>query len=159
VTEPYDAAAELTKLARWIDTRLDNERADRQYIAEQALARIRDIAGAMCTVQELAARRAAAMPPVDTEEQADELPAVLAAREAYAADPGPARMAPHSRRILTEALEAAGVKLGGFDRFVIDWLAGVNVGTCAVVAGWVIRAAAGGTLAKDQAEFDGEAGQ
>lgn len=29
MTEPYDAAAELTKLATWIDTTLDNERADR----------------------------------------------------------------------------------------------------------------------------------
>lgn len=44
---PYDAAGELTNLARWIDDRLDDERADRQYIAEQALARIQAIVASL----------------------------------------------------------------------------------------------------------------
>jgi hypothetical protein len=135
MTEPYDAAAELTALAASIAVSLDDERADRHYILEQALARIQDIAQAMRTAGELAARRAATTPRVDTEEQAGALPAVRATREAYAADPGPARMFPHSRRILAGALADAGVSLGGFDEFILDWLAGVNVGTCAVVAG------------------------
>ena len=39
------AAAALAALAGWIDGQLEDETASRQYIAEQAAARVRDIAG------------------------------------------------------------------------------------------------------------------
>jgi hypothetical protein len=42
--EPYGTAAELTKLTTWIDEQLADETADRQWIAESASARIKDIA-------------------------------------------------------------------------------------------------------------------
>lgn len=54
---PYDAAGELTKLTRWIDSQLDDETASRQYIAEQASARLRDITGRLTGSQERPRRR------------------------------------------------------------------------------------------------------
>lgn len=142
---PYDAAGELTTLTRWIDNRLADESASRQYTAEQASKRLKDIVAAMRAAHESSARRAAAMPPVEDEEHAGELPAALAARAAYSADPGPGTPVPHNRRILTGALGAAGVDLGGYDEFILEWLATTsNPETCAVVAGWVTRAAAAG---------------
>jgi hypothetical protein len=47
-------------------------------------------------------------------------------------------------RMLTAACEAAGVELGDFDARVLSWLAGWEDGMCAVVAGLITRAAAGG---------------
>jgi hypothetical protein len=41
--------------------------------------------------------------------------------------------------LLTQRLHAAGVDLGGRDQVVPGWLAGQDVQTVAVVAGWVAR--------------------
>ena len=50
-------------------------------------------------------------------------------------------LAPQSRLgLLTEALRAAGVELGHWDREVARWLAGLDVQTIAPVIGWVSRA-------------------
>ena len=50
-------------------------------------------------------------------------------------------MAAESRLgLLTEALRAAGVELGHWDREVARWLAGLDVQTIAPVIGWVSRA-------------------
>lgn len=139
----YDPAAELADIAAGIDARLADPTASGLSIATVAAARIRTVAERIRTAQDQAMARAATMPPVRNEEQALSLPAVLAAEDAYAADPGPGKMVPLNRAILTEACEAAGVTLGGFDGFIIQYLARVNPTTCAVVAGWITRAAAG----------------
>ena len=79
--------------------------------------------------------------PFDTEQQARELPAV---REVYAAfdrDPGAGKMAPHNHRLLTAALEAAGVELGAYDERIAAWLALWEPHTVAVIASWITRAA------------------
>lgn len=81
--------------------------------------------------------------PVQTEEQARRLPAVRAVYTALEADPGPGKMTPHNRAILAAAFEAADVELGAYDRFIADWLAIWEPATCAVVAGWITRAATG----------------
>ena len=87
-----------------------------------------------------AARRASG--PFDTEREARELPEVRAVYTAFDADPGAGKMAPHSRRLLVQALEAAGVELGAYDERIAAWLAGWEPHTVAVIASWVIRAAA-----------------
>lgn len=69
-----DTAAKLTSLAGWIDEQLDDETADRQWIAESAAAKVRDITLQMLGGAELAARAAD--------------PRVTAARQAIA-EPGP----------------------------------------------------------------------
>lgn len=78
--------------------------------------------------------------PFETEQQARELPAVQAVYEAYRADPGVGRMAPHARRMLDETCAAAGVELGAYDRRILLWLSGWEPQTCAVLAGLISRA-------------------
>lgn len=46
-----------------------------------------------------------------------------------------------NRSMLLEALTAAGVQLGEYDRVIINGLAGQPQGTCAVVASLIARAA------------------
>jgi hypothetical protein len=82
--------------------------------------------------------------PFDTERQVRELPAVRAVYEAFGADPGVGRMAPHNERMLRESCAAAGVVLGAFDVRIVSWLAGWEPGTCAVIAGLISRAHAAG---------------
>ena len=82
--------------------------------------------------------------PFETEAQARETPAVRAVYEAFGADPGVGRMAPHNHRMLCGALAAAGVDLGAYDHRIISWLAGWEPETCAVIAGLVSRAHAAG---------------
>jgi hypothetical protein len=50
--------------------------------------------------------------------------------------------AAQNRQLLGRALEAAGVSTGRYDDRIIEWLAGWEDSTVAVVAGWVQRAAA-----------------
>ena len=78
--------------------------------------------------------------PFETEQQARELPAVQAVYEAFAADPGAGRMAPHNQRMLCEAALAARVELGAYDRRILLWLSGWEPETCAVIAGLITRA-------------------
>ena len=78
--------------------------------------------------------------PFETQREALDLPAVQAIYEAFRADPGVGRMAPHSLRMLEEACAAAGVGLGAYDRRVLAWLAGWEPQVCAVVAGLITRA-------------------
>jgi hypothetical protein len=136
-----DTAADLTGLAGWIDEQLGDETADWQWIAESAAAKIRDITLQMLGPAELAARSTTA--PLETEDQARELPAVRAVYAAFRAGPGVGHMAPHNERMLVAACYAAGVELGAYDRRILAWLAGWEPQTCAVVAGLITRAAAG----------------
>jgi hypothetical protein len=78
--------------------------------------------------------------PLETEQQARELAAVRAVYDAFGRDPGPGKMAPHSHRMLCEALSAAGVDLGAYDHRITSWLATWEPQTVAAVAGWVQRA-------------------
>jgi hypothetical protein len=81
--------------------------------------------------------------PFDTDAQVRALAAVRAVFEAFDADPGAGRMAPHCLRLLEDACAAAGVTLGAYDRGILRWLAGWGPETCAVVAGLITRAAKG----------------
>ena len=55
--------------------------------------------------------------------------------------------------LLENALQSAGVSLGGWDWTVLRWLAGLDVQTAAAIAGWVSRA----RLASLPAAADAEA--
>ncbi|MFF5261294.1 hypothetical protein ACFY4C_20320 [Actinomadura viridis] len=78
--------------------------------------------------------------PFETSDQA-----VAAAREVYEAmrlgPPGTMRRANLDR--LTDAIVAAGVELGAYDRQIVKWLAGWEPETVAVIAGLVLRANGG----------------
>jgi len=76
--------------------------------------------------------------PYETERQA-----AAAARHIYDLDVGAGLWRDGSLRMLEDACRAAGVQLGAYDYRVLLWLAGWEPQTCAVVAGWVTRAAAG----------------
>ena len=76
----------------------------------------------------------------ETERQVGDLPAVQAIYAAFRADPGPGKMAPHTHRLLCEALAAAGVELGAYDHKIVEWLAGWEPTTCAVIASLIGRA-------------------
>jgi hypothetical protein len=54
----------------------------------------------------------------------------------------PANWSGHSHELLTGTLAAAGVQLGAYDHAIVDWLAGFEPATVAVIAGWVGRAGA-----------------
>jgi hypothetical protein len=45
-----------------------------------------------------------------------------------------------NRRLLRSALDAAGVDLGAYDHAIVDWLAGYEPATVAVIASWISRA-------------------
>ena len=81
--------------------------------------------------------------PFETERQARELPEVRAVYVAAHASTRRGVLAEGSRRLLGQALEAAGVSMGRYDDRIAEWLSGWEPQMCAVVAGWVTRAAAG----------------
>lgn len=82
--------------------------------------------------------------PFQTGSQAREVPAVRAAYDAARASARRGVLAEHGRGILDEALGAAGVSLGAYDDEIMTWLAGIGPECCAVLAGIITRAAAGG---------------
>ena len=80
--------------------------------------------------------------PYETEAQARALPAVQAVYDAFRADPGTGRMAPHNAQMLADACTAARVPAGAYDRRILAWLAGLGEPqVCAVIAGLIRRAA------------------
>jgi hypothetical protein len=83
----------------------------------------------------------AAAGPFETECEALNLPAV---RAAYAAITGPGTGTLECLAILEDALTAAGVELGAYDQRIVNWLAGWEAQTCAVIAGLITRAHAAG---------------
>ena len=81
--------------------------------------------------------------PYETERDARESPAVQVVYDAFDADPGAGKMAPHNFLTLIKACETAGVNLGGptsYDRQILAWLAKWEPTTCAVIAGLISRA-------------------
>ena len=157
-----DTAADLTVLAGWIDEQLGDETADRQWIAESAAARVRDITLQMLGAAALARGRQdeGGRGPFETEAEAAAVPAVQAVRTAWRANPGVGHMDPHNLAMLMDACTAAGVETGTFDRRILGWLANYEPETCAVIAGLISRAAGGaGQLAEIRgvlAAFDWE---
>jgi hypothetical protein len=137
---PPDTVADLTALAAWIDEQLGDETARRQYIAESAASKVRDITLQMLGAAELA--RQAAPGPFETRDQVRALGAVRAAYDAAHVSTRRGVLGEHGRRMVEDACTAAGVGLGGYDGRVISWLAGWEPEICAVVAGLVARAAA-----------------
>ena len=83
-----------------------------------------------------AARRASG--PFETEREAR-----AAAHQVVAPEPGWSILrSAGNRELLARALDGAGVELGAYDERILAWLAGWDDATCAVVAGWITRAAA-----------------
>jgi hypothetical protein len=74
--------------------------------------------------------------PFETLRQAQEYAVACAG----VSDPLDAIGASRNRRMMLAAIEAAGVELGTYDRKIIDWLAGFEPFTCAVIAGLITRA-------------------
>lgn len=73
--------------------------------------------------------------PYETEAQAR-----AAARHITGQPPGTGAWQAGSHRMLCEALSAAGVELGTWDHRIVQWLAGWEPSTCAVIAGLIARA-------------------
>lgn len=94
-------------------------------------------------LDEIRAERAAARllsAPFGTEQEARE-----AAHRAVAPEPGWSILrSGGNRELLARALAGAGVEMGAYDERILAWLAGWDDAICAVVAGWITRAAAGG---------------
>jgi hypothetical protein len=90
--------------------------------------------------------------PFDTEDQARALPAVRAAYDAAHNSPRRGVMTEHNHRMLCEAATAAGVELGAYDHRILQWLAGYEPQTCAVLAGIISRARVAGRKRIDGSE-------
>jgi hypothetical protein len=78
--------------------------------------------------------------PYDAEAQAQAEPAVQAVFAAARESARRGVLGEGTRRLLRSALDAAGVDLGAYDRAIVDWLAGYEPATVAVIASWVSRA-------------------
>ncbi|HUY48055.1 MAG TPA: hypothetical protein VMV92_20400 [Streptosporangiaceae bacterium] len=89
------------------------------------------------------AQRPPVTPPLETERQARELPAVRATYDAMHASTRRGVMAQRNHRMLCEALTAAGVEPGAFERRMLLWLSNWEPETCAVFAALITRAASG----------------
>jgi hypothetical protein len=97
--------------------------------------------------------------PADVGPYENDRQAAATVREAYAAGPLAPRgtMARFNRDRLTAACAAAGVELGAYDRRIVEWLAGWEPETVAVVVGLVVRA--GRAAVDGRTEHGGELGQ
>ena len=74
--------------------------------------------------------------PYETEREARE-----AARQAAGSDSPRVYVSSRANRaMLTGAVDSAGVQLGAWDKRIVDWLAGWEPETVAVVAGLITRA-------------------
>lgn len=51
---------------------------------------------------------------------------------------------PADVKVLTDALDAAGVTIGADDQAAVEWIAGADQATVATVASWVTAASQGG---------------
>jgi hypothetical protein len=74
---------------------------------------------------------------------------VSAARPAVPAGPlesAPGGFVPVPERAVLLAGVLAGVELGGWDRRVADWLAGLDTSTALTIGSWIARARAAGPL-------------
>lgn len=81
--------------------------------------------------------------PVETAQQASDLPAVRAIYEAMHASSRRGTGDELNLRLLTGACTAVGVTPGAYDRRILEWLAEWEPETYAVIAGLITRAAEG----------------
>jgi hypothetical protein len=80
--------------------------------------------------------------PVQTRQQAMNLPGVRAVYAAAHASAERGVMGERNHQMLADACTAAGVGLGAYDHRILAWLAGFEPEVCAVLAGIIGRAAA-----------------
>jgi hypothetical protein len=85
--------------------------------------------------------------PFETEHQARQSPAVRVAYGTWSPRLGSLTGANHE--MLCTACTAAGVELGAYDHSILNWLAGYEPQTCAVIAGIISRAAGRPALTGD----------
>jgi hypothetical protein len=78
--------------------------------------------------------------PFETEHQARQSPAVRVAYGMWS--PGLGSLTGANHEMLCTACASAGVELGAYDHRILQWLAGFEPQTCAVIAGIISRAAA-----------------
>jgi hypothetical protein len=78
--------------------------------------------------------------PFTTEREARQSPAARAVYEAFDADPGAGKMTAPNLRMLLDAVTSAGIHVGAYDVQILEWLAGWEPATCAVIAGLIRRA-------------------
>jgi anti-sigma regulatory factor (Ser/Thr protein kinase) len=88
--------------------------------------------------------------PLETEQQARDLPYVRAIYAAEQADPDNGTMAARGYELLTQACAEAGTELGAFDRAIVSWLSGLKPEAVAAIAGIFLRAAAPGPGSQTQ---------
>ena len=81
--------------------------------------------------------------PFETDDQARMLPEVRAIHEAFRAGTGDLS----GERMMLDACEAAGIRLGAYDARILHWVAGFEVQDCAVIAGIIRRAHEAGKAA------------
>jgi hypothetical protein len=89
--------------------------------------------------------------PLETAQQARELPQVRAIYDAMHASHRRGASDERCARLIEQACRAAGVVLGAYDRRIIAWLSQWEPQTCAVVAGLIQRAYRAG---RDAATLD-----
>lgn len=75
--------------------------------------------------------------PFSTERDARNAPGVQDVYDAFDADPGPGKMAPHIRRFILDPALAGRVETGAFENGVADWLCQWEPHTAEVIARWV----------------------
>jgi len=85
--------------------------------------------------------------PFESEREVRQLQAVRDIYLAFEADPGAGKMAARNYEMLCDAIGAAGVGLGAYDRRIVGWLSMWEVETAAVIAGIITRACEAGKAA------------
>jgi hypothetical protein len=79
--------------------------------------------------------------PLETEREAREAASQYTGLPRASLTGPPGQLAEASLAMLLDAVNAAGVQLGTYDRRTLAWLAGYGPATCAVVASLIARAA------------------
>lgn len=87
--------------------------------------------------------------PYETRKQAATTAADVCERARHS--PRRGVMAEANLALLADACNHAGVTLGAYDARILEWLAGLEPDTCAVVAGLITRAHAAGKGARNRA--------
>ena len=116
----------------------------------QQLVRLLDATGTDVPHPPGSHHRRPAPEPLDTEQQARELPYVLAVYAAEQASSGSGVTAGCGYELLTQACAETGAELGMFDRAVVSWLSGLKPEAVAAITGIILRAGAPGPGSQTQ---------
>lgn len=87
--------------------------------------------------------------PFNSEQEALATRAAAVIKAAFDTHPGPGASEPECLKVMTDACEAAGVKLGSYDLSLLRWLARWETGQCVSLAGMIRRAHQAGLAAKN----------